>query len=211
MKLEKLLPKYSWVPLISVVLANFAVYHITMFAVDDSRRHYIHMAADEAIPFVPFFVVFYVLSFAQWGLSWLLTARESRSVCNLYCKADLFAKLICLIVFLLYPTAIERPSLVVNDLFSWCMSVVWTFDRPVNCLPSIHIVASYIALRASFGIRKAGDWYRLMNAVLFAGCAAAVVFTKQHYLVDIPAGMLAAEIGLIVAKRTDNERFLWVR
>ena len=211
MRLEKLVPKYAWVPIISIVASIFVTYHISMFVISDSARHYIHMAVDDAIPFVPFFVVFYVLSFAQWACSWIMTGRESRQVCFKYAKAEIIAKLLCLVCFIVYPTIIERPSLIVSDFFTWLMNTVWTFDRPVNCLPSMHVLSSAIAFGASFEVKKAGNWYRWLHGFMFVMCAASVVFTKQHYFIDIPAGIIVALAGSLIAGKMNNERFLWVR
>lgn len=211
MKLEKLVPKYAWVPIICILASIFATYHITMFVIDDSARHHIHMAIDDAIPFAPFFVVFYVLSFAQWALSWIMTGRESRQICFRYAKAEIISRLLCMVCFIVYPTIIERPSLIVSDFFTWLMNVVWTFDRPVNCLPSMHVLSSAIAFFASFEVKKAGNWYRLLNGFMFVMCAASVVLTKQHYFIDIPAGIIVAVIGLLAAGKMNNERFLWLR
>ena len=211
MKLEKYVPKYAWLPIISNPVSIFLIYHLTLFAIDETQRHHIHMAIDDAIPFTPFFVVFYVLSFAQWAFSWIMTGRESRQVCFKYTKAEIIARLVCLVCFIVYPTIIERPSLIVNDFFTWLMNIVWTFDKPVNCLPSMHVLSSLMAFMASFEVKKAGNWYRVLHGFMFVMCAASVVFTKQHYFIDIPAGILAAVIGVLVARKMNNERFLWIR
>ncbi len=210
MRLEKLVPKYAWVPIISIVASIFVTYHISMFVVSDTARHHIHMAVDDAIPFVPFFVVFYVLSFAQWAFSWIMTGRESRQVCFKYAKAEIIAKLLCLVCFIVYPTIIERPSIEVTDFFTWALSFIYAADRPLNCLPSIHVLASWIAMRAAFAMKKPGNAYRAVMVVITVLCMLSVVFTKQHYVIDIPAGIIAAEAGLAISKILSDEKFLWV-
>ena len=96
-KMRRLLPEYSWIPVAAVVICNFAVYYITKFAVPESSRHYIDMSVDCAVPVIPFFVVFYVLCYLQWAVNWIMAGRESRSVCFRFAKADIAAKLICLV------------------------------------------------------------------------------------------------------------------
>ena len=209
--LERIFPRYSWIPLICVAAMNFITYSVTLVLVSDERRHYIHMEIDDLIPFIPAFVFFYVASFVQWGLNWFFTAREGQQFCYRFAKADLIAKIPCLIMFIAYPTIIQKPTLEVTDFFSFVMNTVWFFDKPVNCLPSVHALASWIAVRAMFQMKKPAKIWRVLAVVFCAGCFAAVVFTKQHYLIDIPAGVLAAEIGLAVSKRLDDERFLWLR
>ena len=211
MKIEKIIPKYAWIPVLSVIAANLIVYYVTGFAVDDSQRHYIYMQIDGMIPFVPGFVVFYVLAFVQWAANWFFTAREGKEFCFRFSKADVIAKALCLIVFIAYPTIMERPHLEVSGVFSWILNIIYNADRPVNCLPSIHVLASWIAMRAALSMERVGNIYRLLNVLECVLCMFAVVLIKQHYFIDIPTGILAAEIGLAVSKRLNNERFLWIR
>ena len=210
-KLRRLLPEYSWIPVAAVVICNFAVYYITKFAVPESSRHYIDMSVDRAIPVIPFFVVFYVLCYLQWAVNWIMAGRESRSVCFRFAKADIAAKLICLVCFIVYPTIIERPSIEVTDFFTWALNFIYAADRPLNCLPSIHVLASWIAMRAAFVMKKPGNAYKAVMAVITVLCMFSVIFTKQHYVIDIPAGILAAEAGLAISKLLSDEKFLWVR
>ena len=209
MKLRDILPKYAWIPVLCVIIVNFAVYSLTEIFVDDSLRHYLDTAIDSKIPFVPFFVLFYVLCYPVWLLNWILVGREEKTLCYRFCKADLIAKLLCLVCFIVYPTIIERPSLIVNDFFTWGLNMIYTIDKPVNCLPSIHIIANWMALRASFMMKRPPKIWRIICIVMMVFCALSIVLIKQHYLIDIPTGILAAEIGLAISKRLNNERFLW--
>ncbi|MBR5730707.1 MAG: phosphatase PAP2 family protein [Firmicutes bacterium] len=210
-KLQLLLPAYAWVPVAAVLFINMAVYYITKFTVPESARHIIDMSIDRAIPVVPFFILLYVLCFPQWAVSWIMIGREDRRTCFRLAKADIIAKIICLILFIVYPTIIERPSIETADFFSWALKFVYSVDRPYNCFPSIHMLASWICMRAALKLKKPGTAYKAVMVLITVMCAFAVVLTKQHYVIDVPAGILAAEIGLAISKRLDNEKFLWIR
>ena len=59
---------------------------------------------------------------------------------------------------------------------------VHRFDAPNNCFPSMHVsVATLTALHASASLGAAAFAF---PALIAASCA----FTKQHYLLDLPAG-----------------------
>ena len=208
MRLEKILPKYSWLPLLAVFAVNMAVYSGTAITINDSARHYFNMDIDATVPFVPFFVVFYVLAFAHWVISWFFISREGKDVLHKYAKADIIAKIICLIVFIAYPTGIIRPEFEVKGLFTWGLNIIYSVDDGVNCLPSIHVLASWIAARAAFRLKKAPVQYKFVSAFLCLTCMLSVVFIKQHYIIDIPAGIIVAEIGLMLFARkgTANDR-----
>ncbi len=66
-------------------------------------------------------------------------------------------------------------------------------------------------MRASFVLNKPHRAWRIVCTVLMITCAMSILFVKQHYVIDIPAGILAAEIGIAVSKRMNNERFLWIK
>ena len=211
-RLEVLLPKYAWVPVAAVVVYNCLVYFVTSWVVDLSRCHTIYTPLDHQIPFVPFFSMFYILAFAHWAVSWILIGRENKQFCYRYANANIIAKTICLAVFIVYPTVMQRPSVVSNDIFSFIVKVMYFFDdKAVNCLPSIHVLASWMAMRAALQMKKVPKAYKIASIVLCLGCILAVVFIKQHYVLDIPAGILVTEIGLFATRKAKNERFLWLR
>ena len=58
------------------------------------------------------------------------------------------------------------------------------FDAPSNCFPSMHVsVATLTAFHASATLGPAAFCFPVLIAV-------SCVYTKQHYLVDLPAGAL---------------------
>ena len=211
-KLEIILPRRAWVPVIVTIAVNFIVFSGGGALIDPAKCHQPYLPIDHEIPLVPFFVVFYFLAFAQWGISWIMIGRQSKQFCHYYCKADIIAKAICLVVFLAYPTCLPRPVFESADFFTWLLNLTYWFDsRAVCCLPSIHILASWIAMRASLKMKNVHWAYKAWNVFEMIMCTFAVLYIKQHYVIDIPAGILTAEIGLLAAKKTDNERFLWIR
>ncbi len=61
---------------------------------------------------------------------------------------------------------------------------VHRFDKPTNCFPSMHVsVAMLTALHAQAKIGPQAYWFPLLIAL-------SCLFTKQHYLLDLPFGAL---------------------
>ena len=207
---EKILPKYSWRPVAFVALFNLIGYSCINALTDTTRCHKLALPVDSSIPLKPVFIVFYFLTFLQWAVNWVMIGRQEKQFCNRFANADTIAKIICFISFIVYPTMIERPSVAVTDFFTWLVSVTYFFDRnPVNLMPSIHVLGSWIAVRAAFQMKDAHWMYKAANVIMLILCCLSVVYIKQHYVIDIPTGILVTEIGLAAAKRTNNERFLW--
>ena len=212
--IRKLIPDYAWVYLGSFLAVNFVAFSLTQILMDDVTRYNLTLPIDDRIPLVPWFVIIYMIAFAQWAISWILISRESKEAVRYFAIADIISKLICLAVFVFYPTTMDRPSVEVTDLFTWILkNVIYGVDKPYNLLPSIHIIESHLALRAAFSLKKPPKFYRWIHIPLNVMIALSILFIKQHVFVDIPGGIIACEIGLFGAwlitkkrKLTSHER-----
>ena len=92
-KIEKILPGYAFVPLLSALLVNMAVYVGVAQLRGILKFYSLELPIDRKIPFVAPFVLFYVLAFAQWVINYILIAREGKEFCcdwRYSCKSNLF-------------------------------------------------------------------------------------------------------------------------
>lgn len=107
---------------------------------------------------------------------------------------------IAYIVFLLYPTRAPRPDVVDGEGFAvWGLRFLYSADPPYNCFPSLHVAHSFVSAIACARVhRKVG-----IAAIVAASLVAvSTLFTKQHYLVDIAAGIGLAWAASSVFLRT---------
>jgi len=194
-------PPYSWLPLLSVFGFNMFVYYGTRL-LNAGREHYmIETSLDRRIPLCTGFIVIYVLAYGQWACGYLLAARESRRVCRKMAAADLMAKAGTFAVFLIFPTSIVRSSIQGR---SWCdllTALIYRLDAPDNLFPSIHCLESWLCFRSSLWLKKVPPWYPAASFLFTVLVCASTVLVKQHVLVDIPAGILMAEIGAALSGR----------
>jgi hypothetical protein len=68
------------------------------------------------------------------------------------------------------------------------------------------VVCSYYCWRAIFDTEGIPLWYRRFNFLFLLLVCACILFVKQHVFVDIPAGVLAAEAPLQLARSFRWER-----
>jgi membrane-associated phospholipid phosphatase len=104
------------------------------------------------------------------------------------------------LVFWRYPTVAPRPVEVVGEGFgAWGLRFLYGADPPRNCFPSLHVAVSFVsALAVGLVNREVGRW-AIGSATLVA---LSTLFTKQHYVVDVLAGVAMALLaGRLLLRR----------
>ncbi len=196
------LPSYTYLPLVLVFVVNTLAYFPTKLLTEDTVQHDLSIALDNQLPFVPFFVLFYVLAYAQWVWSYCYHCRQDRQTCYYIVTGDLVAKVICVFFFVFLPTEIARPEITGNSLWEQMVGLIYTLDTPHNLFPSVHCLESWMCVRGALMMKDKRPWYIAAQAVLSVLVFASTVLIKQHFLVDIAAGILVCELGLLIARKT---------
>lgn len=199
-KLEQWIPGYARWPLICLVLVNCIAYYGSRLLVRGAARYDLSTALDARLPFWPVFIVFYILAYAQWFFGYIIIAREDREICRRVLGAEMIAKLICLVCFVALPTRMVRPEVTGNGVFERLTALIYSLDAPINLFPSIHCLDSWMCFRGAQKLKRTPRWYALFMLALTLPVLASTVLVKQHVLVDIPAGILAGEIGLFLMR-----------
>ena len=201
-----LLPSYSILPLAAVLAVNFLTYNGTRLLTGGLLHHDFSLPIDSALPFIPAFSVIYLLAYVQWVTGFIMAARESREFCYKALSGEIIAELICLVIFLAVPTAIERPEITSAGFFSAVTRFIYQVDTPDNLFPSLHCLESWFCLRCSFKMKSTGRPYRCFSLIFSLLVFASTVFIKQHIVVDIFAGIIVCEAGLLIAEKADAGR-----
>ena len=217
--LKKIFPKYAVIPLWTVLGFNIFAYYLPKLLLLLGVIGPTHMLAEDAtanvnsvflgveVPLVPVFIIIYVLSYVQWFVGFTLIARESEELCYRFMAGEIIAKFITLLVFVFYPTEMTRPEITQTGFFYTLVGWMHWIDTPmVNLFPSIHCLESWICLRSSFHLKGVRKWYAPLSVVFTLLVFASTVLIHQHVLVDIPAGILVAEIGLLICRCTRADR-----
>ena len=151
---------------------------------------------DRRIPFLSWTIwiyhtQFFFLLIAMWTLQ--QTANISRTF-----YAVVAASLISFAIFFVYPTTLPRAELITGGLTKSAFALLYSIDAPTNCLPSLHVALGWIA---AMGIgeekRRWRGWALLWAALI----SLSTLTTKQHYLIDVLAGLCVAALCWVLAKR----------
>lgn len=197
----KLVPRYAVPWLLSALVWQLGLYFFAKL-LTDGRFHYdLSISLDDKIPFVPFFMLIYWGAYFSWGINYILAARENRDHCRRCITADMIAKALCFVIFLLLPTTIARPEAGGSGLIGWLTRIIYMADTPVTLFPSIHCLDSWLCWRFLVKCKKVPRWYKWVNFVFSLLVCASTVLVKQHVFVDIFAGIAVAELGLLLSRR----------
>lgn len=190
---------YQHVVLICTPLWNQLAYNGAR-VINKTFHHYrMALPIDDLFPFLPWTIFIYFGCFLLWTANYILASRESREDSDRFFLADFLTKLLCLAVFVLVPTTMERPAVTGNDIFSQMIRFLYRLDPPTSLFPSIHCINSWlcwIVVRRSRRIPRFYKWFSFLFAV--AVCISTLT-VRQHVFVDTVAGVLLAEVCYFAA------------
>lgn len=139
---------------------------------------------DEKIPFWPSWSWIYSFLYypAILYINWIV--EDSRHFIMI-----VFSYIILLVMqmtfFMLFPVSTPAHWRSINTGKSWSekfLLFVQKFDDSSNCFPSMHV--SVATLTALLAYSTLGPWVFLFPVLIALSC----MFTKQHYIIDLPAG-----------------------
>lgn len=159
------------------------------------------LGLDALIPLRPEWVVIYVVTFLFWMMGLLFAARQDEELCFRFASGVIIAEIICGVIFLAFPSCITRPELAVSDFFTWVLSLVYFFDTPTNCFPSMHCLFAYLVFRQSLSSPGAKLWYRVFCAVFTVLVCLSTLFVKQHVIADVIGGIFFGELAFVLGQK----------
>ena len=112
---------------------------------------YLNNAIDDRIPFIPSFVIFYVMWYLFLILIPLLILKYNKKVFDKYIVVSILYAILEGIIFILFPTTMNRQPLVVTDISTWVVDIIYKVDTPVcNLFPSAHCAFSILFILIFF-------------------------------------------------------------
>lgn len=94
------------------------------------------------------------------------------------------------VFFVIYPTTAPRPAKLVGEGFAmWGLRALYGADPPYNCFPSLHVAHSFVSALTCSRVHRGIGAVAVTCALLVS---LSTLFTKQHYVVDVIAGVILA-------------------
>lgn len=159
-----------------------------------NRFHVIHMALDDKIPFIEYFIVPYLLWFAYVAGAVAYFFFKNKDEYFKLCTFLFIGMTVFLIVSTVYPNGhYLRPTTFERDnIFVHLVQNLYKTDTPTNLFPSIHVYNSIgvnIAIWHSENFKKNRP-VRIGSAVLMVSIILSTMFLKQHSVFDVITGIV---------------------
>ncbi|GLW39875.1 acid phosphatase [Pectobacterium carotovorum subsp. carotovorum] len=96
------------------------------------------------------------------------------------------------VVYLIFPTTMVYPQVVGDDLSTHALQLLLRIDSPQNCLPSLHMALTVLAVWAmSDGQQKVKTGFYLLWGVAIA---FSILQLRRHLFIDLVTGAMLAGI-----------------
>ncbi|WP_413504270.1 phosphatase PAP2 family protein [Serratia grimesii] len=158
-------------------------------------------AIDRGIPFSPTAIWLYLSFFIIVPLGYLLAPIERVKWLR---AAMQLAAVGAGAIYLLWPTTLVYPQDKGDGLSSQLLAALTQVDSLQNCLPSLHMALTVLAVWAL------SDKQRKVRSALLMVWALAIAFSilqlRRHLLVDLVSGALLAFIAGWVVQRINSVR-----
>lgn len=195
----KVIPRAHFFAMLLLPLFNILLYSLTQSLMADVPRGSMALPIDGRIPLIEEWVLIYFGCYAFWfgGLG-LAARQDSRRFYGFFVRA-FFSLCVAYLCFIFFPLSIDRPEILGDGIFSELMRFLYAIDPPHNLFPSLHCFFNWIVYIQIRGQKNYPLFFRIFACVFSFGVFASTLFTRQHYLLDVVAGVLLAELsGLLL-------------
>lgn len=207
--LIKAKPYHRWYILIPLMFSGLWFYILEKKII--RPEYLLHTRLDDYIPFIPLFVVPYVLWYVYVAASAVFLFFKSPRE---FARMAIFltsGMIIACAVYSLFPNGQAlRPVLRGHEEpLVHLIRFIYSNDSPANCAPSIHViysVAAHAAIARYNNLRRWIGWLNAVSLILSALCILSTVFIKQHSVIDLTLGLLLSGLLYLLIYGLQNTR-----
>jgi membrane-associated phospholipid phosphatase len=175
-------------------------------------QYWISCPVDQVIPFVPAFVVPYVLWFPLIAVVLVLLCFSDRGDFIRTIMLIYVGMAAAMVAYIVFPHGQPlRPIITGNDYFSRVVRFsIYATDTNTNCCPSIHVLnqlAIHIGLCKSKLFSRRRGW-KIFSFIMTVLICASTCFIKQHSVLDVAAALMLEPALYLLVFKVDWVRFI---
>jgi membrane-associated phospholipid phosphatase len=142
---------------------------------------------EKRIPLVPVAFPVYAAVYLEAALP-IVLLRTVREYVHLQ-AACITASILALVVFAIFPMTYPRPPADLHGAVPHLLAIEWSVDGPACTFPSLHVAFAWLL---AFALGTGSLLRRVLWRVNAALISVATLLVKQHFLVDVVAGVALA-------------------
>ena len=187
--------RYFWIALFAALLGNQIPFQAGRLLAQGKRHFDLTLPIDSAVPFLPWTVCIYFFGcFLFWFFLYRRVAALPRQSSDRFFCANLLGKAICFFFFTFFPTTMTQPVPDGPGIWEACMRFVYWVDEPNNLFPSLHCFIAWLCWAGIRGNKQVSLLWRVSALLMAVAVCISTLTTRQHVMVDVPAGILLSEL-----------------
>jgi hypothetical protein len=156
---------------------------------------------DATLPFLKIFILPYIAWYPYVILALVyFFLRDKKNFYKVIIMLDI-CLLLAFSTYVVYQTTVERPLLVGDDILTKLVGAIYNRDNPFNCFPSLHVIETYIMMRAMMAMEEKNKVINLMIQIIGILIILSTQFIKQHVILDIVSSIILVEIVFNIVYR----------
>ncbi len=175
---------------------------------------------DSWIPFIPQSVWIYVSEYLLFA--WVYLSTKDYGHLSRYFFSFFTLQLVSVLIFWVYPTTYPRELFPLPEDLDKMTHLLFeslrSTDSPASCCPSLHVSATLLTALLYRDDQKGEHPLKVLGVALWAALiCASTLTTKQHYVMDVFAGLFLAVVVFwvfhrilptrLVFRKTENAPF----
>jgi len=189
-----------------------SIYFLINLTTTSASAHNVTIFLDKLIPFNEWFVIPYVFWYGYTFGALLLLAYFDHKTYYKLLFSIFIGMLVCFVIYLTYPSTVFRPEGIVPDnILKKTVLLIYSNDRPYNCLPSIHVLDTLLITMFLFKYNKS-FLIKGSSAFICVLIYMSTLFIKQHSILDAVASTILGAIlfyafeSEVIAKKLEDIR-----
>lgn len=184
--------------LVSMILVfginAFTYFFIKLFI---NEYHIIGHPINNKIPLIPIFIIIYMLWYPYLFFTYYIVYKNNKEKYHNLIKKTILSMIIGNLFYIIYPTMVKRPIIDnYNTLSTLILYIVYKLDYPVNCMPSMHCLLSFLIMFEVIFAKKNNKKFKIFVIITSTLIVLSTLFVKQHVIEDI---ILALIISIIIS------------
>lgn len=173
-----------------------------------STQYTLSSSLDNNIPFIPEFIYPYIFWYIMIVTVPFLIFIKNPTNFYKYMTSLFITIIISTIIFILFPTTVNRPDIEVENISLWLVNLIYLLDTPsLCCLPSMHCMICFLMIIYSLFTKEFNIYKKGIITILSLLVVASTLFIKQHVIIDALLALIITIITIFFVNKFNLHKY----